>query len=224
MASTQHPQIDYTKVNYSKAPWAADPGQTISYVSCHDDNTLFDRLITANPDASEAELIKMDKLSQTAVLTSQGVAFLHSGAEMLRTKQGVANSYNSPDSINEIDWSRKSKYKEVYNFYKSLVALRKHHPAFRMPTTKMIQDHLKFIDTGDPLLLAYQINNNANGDSWKDILVLLNGNNTNKEIELPTGTWILAVDGHNVNESGIKKISSKVTVPAATAFVLYKLN
>ncbi len=99
---------------------------------------MYDRLAIANPDALEADLIKMDKLSQTVVLTSQGVAFLQSGAELLRTKQGIANSYKSPDSINEIDWSRKTKYKDVFNFYKSLVALRKHYPAFRMPTTKMI--------------------------------------------------------------------------------------
>ena len=224
VASTQHPQVDYTKVNYSKAPWAAEPAQAIGYVSCHDDNTLFDRLAIANPEASEAELIKMDKLSQAAVLTSQGVVFLHSGAEMLRTKKGVANSYNSPDSINEIDWSRKSKYKDVFNFYKSFVALRKNHPAFRMPTTKMIQDHLKFIDTNDSLLLAYQINNNANGDSWKDILVLLNGNTAEKVIDLPAGSWTLAVDGNDVNERGIMKITTRVTVPATTAFVLYKLK
>lgn len=224
VASTQHPQIDYSKVNYSKAPWAAEPSQAISYVSCHDDNTLFDRLAVANPEASEAELIKMDKLSQTVVLTSQGVVFLHSGAEMLRTKQGVANSYKSPDSINEINWSRKSTYKEVFNFYKSLVALRKHHPAFRMTTTKMIQDHLKFMDTNDSLLLAYQLHNNANGDSWKDILVILNGNNTEKDLDLPEGNWTLAVDGYTINENGMKKIATKVTVPATTAFVLYKLN
>lgn len=224
VASTQHSQIDYNKVNYSKAPWAAEPGQTISYVSCHDDNTLFDRLKIANPDATEADIIKMDKLSQTIVLTSQGVAFLHSGAEILRTKQGIANSYNLPDSINEIDWSRKSKYKEVFYFYKSMIALRKHHPAFRMPTTKMIQNHLKFLDTRDSLFLAYQLNNNANNDSWKNILVLLNGNNANKEIALPAGKWILAVDGDNVNESGLKKMETKIIVPAITAFILYKLN
>ena len=224
VASTRHPQIDYTKVNYSKAPWAAEPGQAISYVSCHDDNTLFDRLASANPNASEAELIRMDKLSQTVVLTSQGVSFLHSGAEILRTKKGVANSYNSPDSINEIDWSRKSTYKEVFNFYKSLVALRKNHPAFRMPTTRLIQDHLKFMDTEDSLLLAYEINNNANGDSWKDILVILNGNSTDKDFKLPEGNWTLAVDGNKVNENGIKKIAAKLTVPATTAFVLFKLN
>lgn len=224
VASTQHPQIDYKKINHSKAPWAAEPYQTISYVSCHDDNTLYDRLIIANPDASEADLIKMDKLSQSIVLTSQGVAFLQSGAEMLRTKQGVANSYNSPDSINEIDWSRKSKYRDVFDFYKSLISLRKHHPAFRMPTTEMIQKHLKFIDTEDPLLLAYQINDYANGDHWKDILVLLNGNKADKTIQIPAGNWILAVDGNNVNEKGIKQLASKVSVPATTAFILYRIN
>jgi pullulanase len=223
VASTQHLQIDYKKINHSNAPWAAEPYQAISYVSCHDDNTLYDRLIIANPDASEADLIKMDKLSQFIVLTSQGVAFLQSGAEMLRTKQGVANSYNSPDSINEIDWSRKSKYRNVFDFYKSLIALRKHHPAFRMPTTEMIQKHLKFIDTEDPLLLAYQINNYANGDHWKDILVLLNGNKADKTIQIPAGNWILAVDGNDINEKGIKQLASKVTVPATTAFILYKL-
>ena len=222
VASTQHPQIDYNKVAYSKTPWAAEPYQTISYVACHDDNTLFDRLAIGNPAATEAELIKMDKLSQTIVLTSQGVRFLQSGAELLRTKKGVANSYNSPDSINEIDWSRKSKYKEVYDYYKSMIAIRKHHPAFRMPTTKMIQQHLKFIDTGDELLVAYQINDHANGDKWKDILVLLNGNLIEKNIALPPGNWIIAVDG-KVYEKDFKHIDGAITIAATTAYVLYKM-
>jgi pullulanase len=224
VAATPHPQIEYSKVNYSKAAWASEPGQSINYVSCHDDNTLFDRLAIANPDVSEAELIKMDKLSQTVVFTSQGIAFLHSGAEILRTKKGVANSYKSPDSINEIDWNRKSIYRDVFNFYKSLVLLRKNHPAFRMTSTKMVQDHLAFINTDDSLLLAYQINNHANGDSWKDILVLINGNSIEKNVDLPTGNWTLAVDGLHVNEKGIKKITTKITIPSTTAFVLYKLD
>ena len=224
VASTHHPQIDYSKVAYSKGPWAAEPNQTINYVSCHDDNTLFDRLKIANPDASEAELIKMDKLSQTVVFTSQGVAFIQSGAELLRTKKGVANSYNSPDSINEIDWSRKTTYNDLFNFYKSLINLRKQHPAFRMPSTKMIQAHLHFIDIEDPLVVAYQINNHANGDKWKDILVLLNGNTTDKNIQLPPGKWKLAVDGTKIDENGLGQISSNLILPATTAFVLYKLD
>ncbi|RYY20872.1 MAG: type I pullulanase, partial [Sphingobacteriaceae bacterium] len=167
VASTQHPQINYQLINHSKAPWANEPYQTINYASCHDDNTLFDRLKIGNPDASEEDLIQMDKLSDAVVLTSQGVAFLHAGSEMLRTKQGIANSYNSPDSINELDWSRKTKYKAVFNYYKGLIALRKNHPAFRMPSTTMIQQHLKFTENNDPNLIQYQLSNHANGDQWR---------------------------------------------------------
>ena len=224
-ASTQHPQINYKAVNYSKVPWANQPDQAINYVSCHDDNTLFDRLKISNPDASEQDLIKMDKLSNAVVLTSQGVAFLHAGAEMLRTKQGVANSYNSPDSINELDWSRKKTYKSVFNYYKQLVALRKNHAAFRMPTTTMIQQHLKFTETNDPNLIQYQLTDHANGDQWKDILVLLNGNRADKTINLPAGNWVLVGNGDKIDEKCIQKItSSTITLPATTASVLYKMQ
>lgn len=223
VASTQHPQVDYTKVNYSKAPWAAEPYQTINYVSCHDDNTLFDRLRISNPEASEADLIKMDKLSNAIVLTSQGVAFLHAGAEMLRTKQGIANSFNSPDSINQLDWSRKTKYKAVFDYYKGLIALRKNHPAFRMPSTQMIQNSLKFLDTNDPNMIAYQISGNANGDSWKNILVVLNGNTSDKKIIIPPGNWTLAADGDIINEQGIKPVNAgEIMVPAISIYLLFE--
>ncbi len=221
VASTPHPQVDYTKVNYSKAPWAKQPYQTITYVSCHDDNTLFDRLKIANPIASEADLIKMDKLANAIVLTSQGVAFLHSGAEILRTKQGIANSFKSPDSINQIDWSRKLKYKAVFDYYKGLVSIRKNHPAFRMPTVEMITKNLKFIDTGNPGLVAYQISNNANGDSWKNILVLLNGNQATKTIVLPFGSWTLVVGDSIINEQSTQKVEKMIEIPGTTAYVLY---
>jgi pullulanase len=212
VASTQHLQVNYEKVNHSKASWAA----------CHDDPTLFDRLAESNPGTPEAELIKMDKLAQTVVLTSQGVVFLHSGAELLRTKFGVHNSYNSPDSINEIDWSRKTKYKAVFDYYKGLVALRKNHPAFRMTSTKMIQDHLQFIDTPDELFIAYKISDHANGDQWKEIMVLLNGDKTNKNFSLPPGNWTLVADGQTINEKGLKQLSSEIIIPATSGFVLYK--
>ena len=224
VAATQHPQINYKLVNYSKAPWAKKPSQTINYVSCHDDNTLFDRLTLGNPNVTEAELIGMDKLSQTIVLTSQGVPFIHSGAEMLRTKKGIANSYNMPDSINEIDWSRKLKYKNVFNYYKGLIALRKNHPAFRMPTTEMIQQHLNFTETEDPLLIIYQINNHANNDKWKDIIVLLNGEAKDKNVQLPVGKWTLVADGNTINEKSTIHFSDTVLLPATTGYVLYKMD
>ena len=151
-----------------------------------------------------------------------GVPFIHSGAEMLRSKQGIANSYNLPDSIIQIDWNRKSQYKDVFTYYQSMIALRKHHPAFRMPSTKMIQEHLHFIEMENPLLISYQLTDNANGDTWKDILVILNGDKTEKEMQLPEGTWMLASDGNTVNEKGIKPCTAKLTVPATSAYVLFK--
>jgi len=222
VASTQNSQINYKAVDYSKAPWVAEPYQTISYVSCHDDNTLFDRLKTSNPDASEADLIKMDKLANAIVLTSQGVAFLHSGAELLRTKQGVANSFNSPDAINEIDWSRKTKYEALFNYYKQLVALRKDHPAFRMSSTKMIQEHLKFLETNDPSVIAYQLTGNANGDKWNTIMVVLNGSANTKQLKIPSGNWVLVGNGDKIDQNGINKINAlTVDVPGTTAYILY---
>jgi pullulanase len=223
VASTQNAQVNYQKVSDSKAPWAAEPYQTITYASCHDDNTLFDRLKIGNPTATEAELIKMDKLCNAIVLTSQGVPLLHAGAELLRTKQGIANSYESPDSINRIDWSRKTKYKAVFDYYKGLVALRRHHPAFRMPSTQMIQTHLKFIKTGDDNLISYVIGNNANGDSWKKIMVVLNGNGTERMVKIPKGKWMLAADESHVSEKRIREITGEnITIPATAAYVFYQ--
>jgi pullulanase len=222
VASTPNQQVNYKLVNYSKAPWAAQPDQTISYVSCHDDNTLFDRLKISNAGASEADLIKMDKLANAIVLTSQGVAFLHSGAELLRTKQGIANSFKSPDSINQIDWSRKTTYKAVFDYYRGLVALRRHHPAFRMSSTQMIQDNLKFLETGDPAAISYQVSNNANGDKWKNILVILNGSPAEKTVKIAAGKWHLVADENTIDEKGIKTITAgSIVIPGTAAYILF---
>lgn len=227
VASTQHPQVLYDSVNYSEEPWAKEPYQTITYVSCHDNNTLWDRLLLSAPEASEAERIKMHKLAGAIVLTSQGVSFLHAGVELLRTKQGVENSFESPDEINLIDWSRKSKYKDVYNYYKGLVALRKNHPAFRMNATEQIQKHLRFLEFKHPNnIVGYTITDNANGDSWKEIIVFFNGNRAPRELYLPEGDWKVVLDDQTVNEAGIKKIKggedNPMMIPAISAMVLVR--
>jgi pullulanase len=150
------------------------------------------------------------------------VAFLHSGAELLRSKKGIANSYNLPDSINQIDWSRKTKYNEAFNYYKQLIWLRRAHPAFRMPSTQMIATHLKFMETADACLIAYQITGNANGDSWKNIMVVLNGNQSSRKVNLPPGNWTLVGDENTINQKGIKKgLSDELTIPATAAYILH---
>ncbi|RYY41307.1 MAG: type I pullulanase [Chitinophagaceae bacterium] len=220
--SVQHPQVEYSKVSYSKAPWANEPAQTISYVSCHDDPTLFDRIRLSNPDITGQQVIAMDRLAQTAVLTAQGVSFIHAGEEMLRTKGGMHNSYNAPDSINALDWSRKGKYGDVFAYYKGLIALRRAHPAFRLPTAALIRKHLRFGAETDPLLLTYRIQN-APGDQWKDIIVVLNGNTHATSVEIPGGTWMLAADGQRVAAQGLRSVRGKhVQVPASSAWILFR--
>lgn len=221
VGSTQHPQLKYDAVSYSKEPWAKEPYQTISYVSCHDDPTLFDRLEEANPGTPGEELIKMDKLAQTVVFTSQGVPFLHSGAELLRTKFGVHNSYKSPDSINQIDWSRKVAHNDVFQYYTGLIALRKAHPSFRLPSAKLIQKHLRFTETADPLFIAYTLSR-VKGDAWKEIIVLLNGDQEAKSFCLPAGSWTLAGDGQTINQKGIRQQTGTVSIPGTTAYVLFR--
>ena len=223
IASTSHSQVQYDSVNYSKAPWAREPSQTITYASCHDNHTLWDRLTISCPEASEVEKIQMHKLAGAIVLTSQGISFLHAGVEMLRTKGGHENSFESPDRVNQLDWSRKSTYKEVYNYYKGLINLRKNHPAFRMTSTQQITTHLHFLDTYESNVIAYTISENANEDTWSDILVILNGNTDFKKVTIPEGSWTIVVDEEQVNEAGLGKITGKqLTIAPSSAMVLKK--
>lgn len=225
VASTEHPQVNYDTVQWldEPKPWAREPWQTINYFSCHDNHTLWDRLNLSRPDASEAEKIQMQKLAAATLLTAQGVPFLHAGSEMLRTKDGVENSFESPDSINQIDWTRKAKYKDVHNYFKGLIQLRKNHPAFRMMRTEDIQQHLRFLENEETNLIAFAITDNANGDTWKDILVVLNGHETVKRLTVPKGRWTVAVNDQMVNERGMGQVSGgNLNIPARSAMVLYR--
>lgn len=178
-----HPQVDYSKVNYSKKPYAAEPWQTITYCECHDNHCLYDKLAISAKDAAEEERVEMQKLALSIVLTSQGIAFLHAGTEFLRTKKGVENSFESPDSINAIDWSLKSKNKYVFEYVKALIKMRREHPAFRMMSAKQIAASLRFLENMPAGVIAYTINGAASGDKWKQIFVAFNG--TGKDISIP---------------------------------------
>ena len=163
----------------------------------------------------------MHELAATMVLTSQGVSFLHAGVEMLRSKQGVENSFKSPDAINQIDWSRKTQYAAVYDYFRALIQLRKNHPAFRMPSAKLISTHLKFLDVSGKNLIAYQISDHANGDAWKNIVVIFNGNRDAKTVQLPAGKWRVMLEGDAINEKGIRELTgANVEVPGISAMIL----
>lgn len=215
-----HPEIDTSKVNYSKAPWTLEPWQSIAYVSCHDNHTLYDKLKISRPDASEEELIAMDKLAMAIVMTSQGIAFLHAGSEFLRTKEGHHNSYNLPDSINRIDWSRKTRYAAVFAYYKNLIDLRKRHPAFRMPSAEAVRNHLQFKRMEDGLL-SYKIVGHAHDDEWNEILVIYNARNEAVKYSLE-GTWYSAVKGDAFFNGPVEKELHSVDVPAQSMAILFQ--
>lgn len=220
VGSIEHPQIDYSKVNYSKAPWANDPWQAVSYVSCHDNHTLFDKLQVSNPDSDFQTLVAMDKLANAVVLTSQGVSFLHAGSEMLRIKNEEHNSYNLPDSINQIDWNWKLEHANVVDYYKNLIQLRKQHPAFRMISGEQVRKHLRFDSVKDGLI-SYVIKDHANGDTWKDISVIYNARNESVEYELQ-GAWKIAVKGDRFDMDKGLIAEGSVTVPKVSMMVLYQ--
>jgi len=208
VAATNHPQVDFEKVNYSKAPWANQPAQCINYTSCHDNHTLYDRLTNSRPDASEEDKAKMARLALGTVLTSQGVPFLHAGSEFLRTKKGEENSYKSPDDINEINWSRKKANLQTVEFVRGLIKIRKEHPAFRIPTQAQIAEHLKFVEVNKNFI-SYIIDGQAVGDQWKKIAVVLNGNSYGQKVSMPNGIWKVIVKDGVVDESGIASFSQK---------------
>lgn len=175
-AACFHPQIVYGYVEQSKFPWAKEPWQCVNYASCHDNFTLYDKLVMSSPEANEEQLTRMVMMAGALVLTSQGIPFLHAGAEMARTKLGDHNSYKSPDPINQIDWERKYTFSEVYRYYQSLIQLRKNHPAFRMIHSNQIREHLIFSEEYRPGVASYVLVNHANDDDWRTILLVFNGN------------------------------------------------
>ena len=233
-----HPQVDMTKVNYDKKPWTNNPTEQISYVSCHDDMCLVDRLKASIPSLTDknipekertAELIRIDQLAQTAVFTSQGVPFILSGEEMLRDKKGVHNSYNSPDGINHLDWNNLQRYPQLFAYYKNLIQLRKNHPAFRLATGDKVRQHLEFLpavnskDVKQDCLVGFLLKDLQGIDAWKTIVVIYNFNKEAKEMAIPEGTYTIACCNGTIDEAGLGEVSGKeILVDGQSALILFQ--
>ena len=224
VGGTDHPQVDYGGLLYCNAPYAGAPSQMINFVSCHDGYTLVDKLkLSVQGDHAADELIPIDKLVHTVLLTAQGIPFIRSGEEIMQDKQGEPNSYKSPDSINRIDWSLKAKNREVFDFIRGLITLRKAHPAFRIPTVEGLQQWLRFMDTGDSGVIAYTLGEYANNDEWKEILVAYNGNRHEVEIGIPEGEWNVVCRNGQIDPEGKDRLpGGSVKIAASSALILYR--
>ena len=226
----RHPQVDMSKVNYSKAPWAVEPIQMMSYVSCHDDMCLVDRLKASIPSLKSSngklsncqmdELIRLDLLAQTAVFTSQGVPFMLSGEELLRNKKGVHNSFESPDSINQLDWQNKLRYPQVFEYYKNLIQLRKHFPHFRLGSAEQVRQKVQFLNAPKGVV-AYRIEE-AVGCIVTRVIVLLNATRQEQLIEIPEANYAVVCANGVIDLNGIDTFrGNQVSVAPQSAMIIH---
>jgi len=196
-----HPQVNMQQVGSDHLPWNDDPTQFISYVSCHDDMCLVDRLCASVPNLTPEMLVRLDCLAQSVVMLSQGVPFMLSGEEMLRDKQGVHNSYQSPIEINALPWQNLQRYPQLFTYYQRLIALRRHHPAFRLGNANLIRQHLSFLPT-QPNLVGFMLTGHAGGDVWNNIIVVFNANNEAHKVTVPKGRYTIVASNGTINETG----------------------
>lgn len=221
-----HPQVDYDA--YGSKSWAKEPGQSINYVSCHDNYTLWDKLSVSCPEASEEKKKAMNRLCAAIVFTSQGVPFIQAGEEFLRSKplpekKGFAeNSYNMPDAVNSIKWDNIHEYPDMIAYYKGLMALRKAHPVFRMQSEAEMTQNLCFLSDTPENVVAYLLKGKGADDTPENILVIFNGNDEEILYNLPEGKWKILVDDKTAGADGKKIISAKADVEPLSALVLEK--
>ena len=223
VGAIEHPQVRYDSVNYSRQAWAGQPTQMISYVSCHDGLCLVDRLKASMPEATPEQLVRLDKLAQTVVFTSQGIPFIYAGEEVMRDKQGVGNSYKSPDAVNAIDWRRKTTNGDVFMYYKRLIDLRKSHPAFRMGDAEKVRKHLEFLPVEGQNLIAFRLKDHANGDSWEDIIVAFNSRMTPARLAVPAGKYTVVCKDGVIDVRGLgTQTGAEVIIPGQSALIMYR--
>lgn len=221
--AVNHPQVNYEYIDSVPFAWSAEPDQCINYVSCHDNYTLWDKLKLSLPKADDEELRKRVKLAGALVLTSQGVPLLHAGVDFCRSKGGNGNSYKSLDAVNQLDWERKNKYIDVFEYFKKLIQLRKNHPAFRIPKAEHIRRDLNFCTQYQIGVVSYCIDGKSSGDKWDKIIMIFNGNKEEVIIPLPEGNYQLIGDGNDINEAGLgKSVIDEITVEQLSMSILFK--
>ncbi len=222
VGATWHPQVAYEEYQYTPTgAWAKHPTNTVNYVSCHDNLTLWDKLCITCPDAEKKVLKKMNRLAAAIVMTSQGIPFFLGGEEMLRTKpvgndgEISENSYNLPIETNMIRYQQLVENKDVFEYYKGLIAFRKKHHALRMTSNEAILKNLKFIPTNDKNLVIYSIK-----EGNHVVFVAYNANPYSTRITLPTkDNYKIYINGATAGTSPFATVRHMVEVDGISALV-----
>ncbi len=234
VGGVDYPGIAAGSLSVSKGPWHTVPTKTINYVTAHDNNTLHDKLYLTLVEDDRLDLIPaLQKQANAIVLTSQGVAFLHAGDELMRSKPLVGsdgfdhNSYESPDETNQIRWDSLADetVQNVNSYYQGLIALRKAHPSFRMPDTDDVINNITFVYKDIEGVIAFEVTNTASGDSLSEILVIHNALDKATRIKLPSGGgYQVLVNGESAGTEIIDTFAGNKTVKltANSTYVMYK--
>ena len=201
------------------------PSQTISYLSCHDDWTLWDKLVlTLDPmrrfSALTPEVLRANRLAAVINFTCQGRLFLLSGEEFARTKQGVKNTYNAPLSLNRMDWRRAWENRELVEYYKGLIALRMRLPGL-CDKSRQAAERISDVSVPASDCVAVQVDNTGGDSPWRRLFLLYNAGQTDVAVHLPEGGWDILVDAKSsMRWKGQQKVMESVTLPPVSAMIL----
>ena len=220
--AVKHPQVDYDRYTYTaEGAWAVRPGNSINYVSCHDNYTLWDRYEISSPEDSVDILKRKNMLSAAIVFTSQGVPFFLQGEEFGRTKpiegsdDRAENSYNMPLYTNSVKYDRLAEFKDMNEYYKGLIRIRKNHSLFRLSTAEQVAQKLRFTDCNEP---AYRLM-----DENEQIFVAYNANREAVTLELPEeGGWTVIAQDTFADDRGIAQIKNQAVIPQISCLIAIK--
>ena len=211
--------------------WCKDPKQTVNYVSCHDNNTLMDRISLATEGRSFEDRVRMNKLAAVFYITAQGIPFMQAGEEMLRSKPNAAggfveNSYCSSDHVNSIKWNHLDQkiYRDTYEYYKGLIALRKTHGVFRLTSSYDVLSNVVPVYCKHPHVGAFQLSGNIPNEPADELFVIFNADKAPQTVSLPKGTWTVCVNDEKAGTESLGTAEEKVTLSPISAMVLVKGN
>jgi len=217
--------------------FADSPLETVNYVECHDNHTLWDRLLIStaeNASVTSADRRAMDKLAAAIIFVSQGIPFIQCGQEFLRTKGGDHNSYDKPDAVNMIRWRDKAEHHDVVEYYRGLIELRRAHPIFRLETVDDVRGAVKFLDDHlglpvEPGCIGFLIEDVTGRDEWSRALVLLNPQARAVDFAIPDGEWRIFCDNRRAGNSELPQSAAKigagrVLAPPRGALILGELK
>ena len=209
--------------------WCHDPRQTVNYISCHDNNTLLDRITLAVPHRSFEDRVRMNKLGAVFYMTSQGIPFMQAGEEMLRSKPNarggfVENSYKSSDRVNSIKWNLLNQqiYQDTCAYYKGLIAFRKAHPVLRLTSAYDVLSHVVPVHCPQPHVGAFHINGDVAGEPCAEMFLIFSAANTAETVKLPEGSWQVYINDTHAGTVPLQTVQGSVTVPPISAMVLVR--